>query len=435
MPAGTAEPATAEPANSEGRRPVEFTIGGMTCASCAARIEKKLNRLPGLHADVNYATGIAAVHAEDAGSPDIHAVIDTVEAIGYQATVRAEQPTPEPDAEDAETAEATLLRRRLIISAALAVPVLLLAMVSDVRFDGWRWLALLLAAPVVSWGAWPFHRTALLQARHRASSMDTLVSIGVLASYLWSLWSVLSNRMDLYLEVASTVTVLILLGRYMERRARRSSGAALRALLSLGAQQVAVLRDGVERRVGIEQLQVGEQFVVRPGEKIATDGRVVTGSSSLDTSLLTGESVPVEVGVGDPVTGATLNLSGRLVVEASRVGNDTELAQIARLVSQAQNGKAQVQRLADRVSAIFVPVVLVLALATLAGWLLAGQPAQAAVSAAVAVLIIACPCALGLATPTALLVGTGRGAQLGVLLRGTKVLESTRSIDTIVLDK
>jgi Cu+-exporting ATPase len=402
----------------------EFTIGGMTCASCAARIEKKLNRLPGVQASVNYATGIAAV-TTDRESPDI---IGTVESIGYTAQLKSDENTD-------ESAEGRALRRRLIGSAALAIPVLLLAMLEPLRFTGWQWLALALATPVVTWGAWPFHRSALLQARHRASSMDTLVSIGVTASYLWSWRSVLTGNDELYLEVASTVTVLILLGRFFEHRARRSSGAALNALLQLGAQQVAVLREGTEQLIGIEQLQVGDRFVVRPGEKIATDGQIVHGSSSLDTSLLTGESVPVEVGDGDSVTGATLNLSGRLIVEASRVGADTQLAQIANLVSQAQNGKAQVQRLADRVSAVFVPVVLLIAVLTLFGWLLTGHGLNDAVTAAVAVLIIACPCALGLATPTALLVGTGRGAQLGILIRGPQVLESTRTIDTIVLDK
>ncbi len=402
----------------------EFTIGGMTCASCAARIEKKLNRLPGVQASVNYATGIAAV-TTDRESPDI---IGTVEAIGYTAQLKSYR-DPNQDA------EGQTLRRRLIGSAVLAIPVLLLAMLPSLRFDGWQWLALALATPVVTWGAWPFHRSALLQARHRASSMDTLVSIGVTASYLWSWRSVLTGSDELYLEVASTVTMLILLGRFFEYRARRSSGAALDALLRLGAQQVAVLHGDTEQLIGIEQLQVGDRFVVRPGEKIATDGVIVYGSSSLDTSLLTGESVPVEVSDGDSVTGATLNLSGRLIVQASRVGADTQLAQIASLVSQAQNGKAQVQRLADRVSAVFVPVVLLIAIGTLAGWLATGHGIDDAVTAAVAVLIIACPCALGLATPTALLVGTGRGAQLGILIRGPQVLESTRAIDTIVLDK
>ncbi|MEO6702826.1 MAG: HAD-IC family P-type ATPase, partial [Jatrophihabitantaceae bacterium] len=360
-------------------QPIEYTIGGMTCASCAARIEKKLNRLPGVQAEVNYATGLAAVLTSRTEAD----IIATVEAIGYTAEAHHADAAPEPD-----LAEAALLRRRLVLSAALAVPVLLLAMVEPLRFTGWRWLALALATPVVSWGAWPLHRAALRQARHRASSMDTLVSIGITASYLWSWWSVLADRADLYLEVASTVTVLILLGRFLENRARRSSSAALTALLNLGASDVAVLRDGVERRIPIGQLRVGERFVVRPGDKIATDGVIESGSSTLDTSLLTGESVPVEVSDGDSVVGATLNLSGRLVVRATRVGAQTQLAQVARLVTEAQHGKAQVQRLADRISAVFVPVVLVLAALTLAGWLVTGHSMDQAMTAAVAVLII-----------------------------------------------
>jgi Cu+-exporting ATPase len=409
-------------------QPVEYSIGGMTCASCAVQIEKKLNRLPGVQADVNYATGIAAVRSERADAD----IVATIEAIGYTAQPRH---AAEAAASDPDLAEAGSLRRRLIISTVLAVPILLFAMIEPLRFTGWRWLALLLATPVVSWGAWPFHESALRQARHRASSMDTLVSIGVVASYLWSWWSVLANRPELYLEVASTVTVLILLGRLLENRARRSSSAALTALLNLGASTVSVLRDGAEQRIPIEQLEVGERFLARPGEKIATDGVIQSGSSTLDTSLLTGEAVPIEVADGDSVVGATLNLSGRLVVRATRVGSQTQLAQIARLVTEAQHGKAQVQRLADRISAIFVPVVLVLAALTLTGWLITGHGIDQALTAAVAVLIIACPCALGLATPTALLVGTGRGAQLGILIRGPQVLESTRTIDTVVLDK
>jgi len=405
------------------QKPVEYTIGGMTCASCAARVEKKLNRLPGVQASVNYATGIAVVTS---AVPETD-VVKTVEAIGYTASPR------KPESTD-ETLELATLRRRLVISLALAIPVALLAMLPSLDSPGWRWLALALATPVATWGAWPLHRAAILQARHRSTSMDTLVSIGVVTSYLWSLYAVATHQ-DSYLEVASTVTVLILLGRFLELRARRASGAALRALLDLGAKQVSLLVDGREQLVPIEQLTVGTEFVTRPGERIATDGVVTHGHSTLDTSAITGESLPVEVGPGDEVTGATVNLSGRLVVRASRVGADTQLAQIARLVSEAQHGKAAAQRLADRVSGVFVPVVLVLALATLLGWLVTGHPVAAAVSAAVAVLIIACPCALGLATPTALLVGTGRGAQLGILIRGPQVLEAAAAIDTVVLDK
>ncbi|MFL6164232.1 MAG: heavy metal translocating P-type ATPase [Jatrophihabitantaceae bacterium] len=404
----------------------EYRIGGMTCASCAARIEKKLNRLPGVLASVNYATGTAVVTAT--GQADI---VGTVEAIGYTAVPR--RPTSADEGQHDQ--ELTGLRRRLLISLTLAVPVALIAMLPALDSTGWHWLALLLATPVASWGAWPFHRTALLQARHRATSMDTLISIGVTASYLWSLFAVLTGHAESYLEVASTVTVLILLGRFLELRARRSAGAALRKLLDLGAKQVSLLEDGRERLVPIEQLAVGAEFVSRPGERIATDGVIADGISTLDTSAITGESLPVEVGPGDEVIGATVNLSGRLIVRASRVGADTQLAQIARLVREAQNGKAAAQRLADRVSALFVPIVLALSLATLLGWLVTGHPIGTAVSAAVAVLIIACPCALGLATPTALLVGTGRGAQLGILIRGPQVLESAAAIDTVVLDK
>ncbi len=410
-------------------QPTEYAIGGMTCASCAARIEKKLNRLPGVQANVNYATGIAVVQSHAPMSNAAADIVRTVEAIGYTATPR------EQTHRDDEAAELDTLRLRLLISVALAVPVALLAMLPGLESAGWRWLALILATPVAGWGGWPFHRSAVLQARHRATSMDTLVSLGVTVSYLWSLVAVLTGHQDSYLEVASTVTVLILLGRFLELRARRASGAALRKLLDLGAKQASLLEDGRERLVPIEQLTVGAKFVTRPGERIATDGVIVDGLSTLDTSAITGESLPAEVSPGDEVIGATVNLSGRLVVRASRVGADTQLAQIARLVSEAQNGKAAAQRLADRVSAVFVPIVLMLALATLLGWLATGHPLGAAFSAAVAVLIIACPCALGLATPTALLVGTGRGAQLGILIRGPQVLESAAAIDTVVLDK
>ncbi|HTR95915.1 MAG TPA: copper-translocating P-type ATPase, partial [Trebonia sp.] len=327
------------------------------------------------------------------------------------------------------------LRRRLLVSAALAVPVTVLAMVPALRFPSWQWVSLALTVPVATWGAWPFHRAAAVNARHGAATMDTLVSLGVAAATLWSLYALCTGGEDSYLEVAAGVTALILLGKFLEARSRRAAGAALTALLDLGAKRASVLRDGREVSVPAAGLAVGDQFVVRPGEKVATDGVVVDGGSAVDISLLTGEPVPVEVGQGDAVTGGSVNASGRLLVRATRVGADTQLAQLARLVTQAQAGKAPVQRLADRVSAVFVPVVLAIAIATLAGWLAAGQPAASAFTAAVAVLIIACPCAMGLATPTAILVGTGRGAQLGILIKGPEVLENTRRADTIVLDK
>ncbi|HEX8769044.1 MAG TPA: heavy metal translocating P-type ATPase, partial [Jatrophihabitans sp.] len=428
------------------------TIGGMTCASCAARVEKKLNKLPGVTASVNYATETAKVRFPD--SLTEADLIATVEATGYTAVLpRSAEP---PDAEEGADPETIRLRQRLLISAALAVPVLALAMIPLLQFTNWQWASLTLAAPVAVWGAWPFHRAALVNARHRAATMDTLISLGVAAAFGWSVWALFFGdaglpgmRMDftllpgrggedqIYFEVAAVVTVFLLAGRYFEARAKKQSGAALRALLGLGAKDVAVVRadTGLEQRIPIEHLAVGDLFVVRPGEKIATDGVVVEGSSAVDASMLTGESVPVEVGVGASVTGATINSGGRLVVRASRIGSDTQLAQIGRLVSEAQNGKAEVQRLADRVSAVFVPIVIALSLLTLLAWLASGSSGTTAFSAAVAVLIIACPCALGLATPTALLVGTGRGAQLGILLRGPQVLESTRRVDTIVLDK
>jgi Cu+-exporting ATPase len=396
---------------------VELLIGGMTCASCAARIERKLNRLDGVRASVNYATEKATV-VYPAGL-DPAALIETVEATGYTARL------PGPVEADA----AASLRIRLLVSVALAVPVVALAMIPALRFPGWQWVALAFTAPVVFYGGWPFHVAAWTNLRHRAATMDTLISVGTLAAFGASLFG------ESYLEVSAVVTVFILAGRFFEARARRRAGAALRALLELGARDVAVLRDGVEERIPVERLTVGDRFVVRPGEKIATDGVVEDGSSAVDTSLLTGESVPVEVGPGTPVAGATVNAGGRLVVRATRVGSDTQLAQMARLVEEAQSGKAAVQRLADRVSAVFVPIVIGLAVATLAVWLVLGASAGAALSAAVAVLIIACPCALGLATPTALLVGTGRGAQLGILIKGPEVLESTRRVDTVVLDK
>ncbi|MFJ9941401.1 heavy metal translocating P-type ATPase [Streptomyces erythrochromogenes] len=438
---------------------VELSIGGMTCASCAARIEKKLNRMDGVEATVNYATEKAHVsYGADVAVADL---IATVVKTGYTAEEPAPPAPPAPAAgEEQERAEApdpvlSALRQRLLVSAALALPVVLLAMVPALQFDNWQWLSLTLAAPVVVWGGFPFHKAAWTNARHGAATMDTLVSVGTLAAFAWSLWALFFghagmpgmrhgfdlsiSRTDgssaIYLEVAAGVVTFILLGRYLEARSKRKAGAALKALLELGAKDVVVLRAGQEVRIPVADLAVGDRFVVRPGEKIATDGTVVEGSSAVDASMLTGESVPVEVSVGDSVTGATVNTSGRLLVEATRVGADTQLARMAKLVEDAQNGKAEVQRLADRISGIFVPVVLVLALGTWITWLLVTDDATAAFTAAVAVLIIACPCALGLATPTALMVGTGRGAQLGILIKGPEVLESTRRVDTVVLDK
>ncbi|WP_432512588.1 heavy metal translocating P-type ATPase [Kineococcus sp. SYSU DK001] len=427
--------------------PVELLIGGMTCASCANRIEKKLNRMPGVEASVNYATEKATVRLP-AGT-GVAEAIAVVEKTGYTAALPAPDPEPAAPQEDPATTE---LGRRLAVTAALGLPVLLLSMVPALQFANWQWLAFALTSPVVVWGAWPFHRAAVVNARHGAATMDTLVSLGVAAAYLTSVASLFlgdagmpgmhmefallgSAGDELYLEVAAVVTVFVLAGRYLEARARRRSGAALRALLALGAKDVAVLRAGAEVRVPVADLRTGEDFVVRPGETVATDGTVREGASAVDQSLLTGESVPVEVGVGDGVVGGTVNAGGRLVVRATRVGADTQLARIGRTVEQAQSGKAAAQRLADRVSGIFVPVVLVGALATFTGWLLAGTPAPEALTVAVAVLVIACPCALGLATPTALLVGTGRGAQLGILVKGPEALESTRRVDTVVLDK
>ena len=440
---------------------VELAIGGMTCASCAARIERRLNRLDGVTASVNFATEQARVTFPAAADPQL--LIAEVEATGYTARLAADNGAPsgahdvpgDTDARDVAGDETRPLRDRLVISALLTVPVLLLAMVPPLQFDHWQWLSLTLAAPVVTWGALPFHRAAWANLRHGAATMDTLISIGTLAAFGWSLFALFVGeagspgmRMpfdltvergrgthEIYLEVAAGVTVFILAGRYFEAQAKRRSGAALRALLELGAKDVAVLRDGHEERIAVDQLMVGDRFLVRPGEKVATDGVVEEGTSAIDASLLTGESVPVEVGPGDPVTGATVNAGGRLVVRATRVGADTALAGIARLVTEAQTGKAPVQRLADRVSAVFVPIVIALAVGTLGFWLGAGGGGTAAFTAAVAVLIIACPCALGLATPTALLVGTGRGAQLGLLIKGPEILESTRRVDTVVLDK
>ncbi|WP_330244704.1 heavy metal translocating P-type ATPase [Streptomyces sp. NBC_00562] len=482
----------------------ELAIGGMTCASCAARIEKKLNRMDGVTATVNYATEKARV--EFGAGTRLDDVIATVEKTGYTAQP-LQRPTPTPptspvsavpppatertapahdtnptekavsdaagteDTVDAtpparptDTADAAdtgaadtlaALRQRLVVSAVLAAPVVLLAMVPAFQFDNWQWLSLALAAPVVVWGGLPFHRASWTNLRHGAATMDTLVSIGTLAAFGWSLWALFfgdagmtgmrhgfdftvsraEGSSTIYLEVAAGVITFILLGRYLEAKSKRKAGSALRALMHLGAKDVSVLRGGTEVRIPVDRLTVGDRFVVRPGEKIATDGTVVEGASAVDASMLTGESVPVDVNVGDAVTGATLNAGGRLVVRATRVGADTQLARMARLVEDAQNGKAAAQRLADRISAVFVPVVLLIALVTLVVWLLLTDDVTAAFTAAVAVLIIACPCALGLATPTALMVGTGRGAQLGILIKGPEVLETTRRVDTIVLDK
>lgn len=431
---------------------VTLDLGGMTCASCAARIEKKLNRIDGVTAAVNFATEQATVTYPDTVRPED--LVAAVEATGYTAALPATG-APADEAHEADD-EAAAWRQRLRVSAALSLPVVVLSMIPALQFDNWQWLALTLASPVVVWGAWPFHRAALTNLRHGAATMDTLISVGVGAAYLWSLWALFFThagmtgmtmafdllpertggaQAHLYLEVAAAVTTFIVAGRYFEARAKRQSGAALRALLDMGAKDVAVLRGSREVRIPVTQLAVGDEFVVRPGEKIATDGVVVTGTSAVDASMLTGESVPVEKTAGDDVVGACVNVGGRLTVRATRVGADTQLAQMARLVSDAQSGKAEVARLADRVSAVFVPVVIGLALLTLLGWLVAGAPAGAAFTAAVAVLIIACPCALGLATPTALLVGTGRGAQLGILIKGPQILESTRRVDTVVLDK
>ena len=440
-------------------RDVELVIGGMTCASCAARVEKKLNKLDGVTATVNYATEKARVSFPDALTPED--LVHTVEQTGYTATlpvVDAEGPAAS-NAETDQDRDLRTLRQRFYISAALAVPVIALAMVPAWQFRNWQWASLVLAAPVVVWGGWPFHRAAVQNLRHGQSTMDTLISVGTIAAFGWSLYALFFGtagmpgmthpfeltlqRSDgsgnIYLEAAAGVTAFLLAGRYAEARAKRASGAALRALLEMGAKDVTVLRgegDATrEVRVPVSELTVGTRFVVRPGEKVATDGEVEQGTSAVDVSMVTGESVPAEVGPGDPVIGATVNAGGRLVVRATRVGADTQLAQMAQLVEDAQNGKAQVQRLADRISGVFVPVVMVLSLATLASWVGSGGGWTAAFTAAVAVLIVACPCALGLATPTALMVGTGRGAQLGLLIRGPEVLESTRQVDTVVLDK
>ncbi|MFE9239389.1 heavy metal translocating P-type ATPase [Streptomyces sp. NPDC007007] len=465
MSAHSATTATTAAATSAGAggTAVELAIGGMTCASCAARIEKKLNRMDGVEATVNYATEKAKVtHA--GADVSVEDLIATVEATGYTARQPAppavETAAPPPGSGDPQQGATeddglTDLRRRLVTAVLLAVPVIAMAMVPALQFDYWQWLSLTLAAPVVTYAAWPFHRAAWTNARHGAATMDTLISVGTSAAFLWSVWALFFGtagmagmthpfeftiaRSDgagnIYLEAAAGVTAFILAGRYFEARSKRKAGAALKALMELGAKEVTVLRDGVESTIPVSALQVRDRFLVRPGEKIATDGTVVEGSSAVDASMLTGESVPVEVTTGDTVTGATLNAGGRLLVEATRIGNDTQLARMARLVEDAQNGKASAQRLADRISAVFVPVVITLALATLGFWLGTGAGLTTAFTAAVAVLIIACPCALGLATPTALMAGTGRGAQLGILIKGPEVLETTRRADTVVLDK
>ncbi|WP_210576684.1 cation-translocating P-type ATPase [Streptomyces sp. GESEQ-4] len=437
------------PASIAATSEVELRIGGMTCAACAARVEKKLNRMDGVTATVNFATEKAKV-SYPAGL-QVADLIATVVKTGYTA----EEPAPVIEATPPEDPELTSYRHRFTVSVLLAIPVILLSMVPPLQFDYWQWLALTLAAPAVVWGGWPFHKAAWTNLRHGAATMDTLVSLGTLAAFGWSLWALffgdagmpgmrdsfrltvggMDGASTIYLEVASGVVAFILLGRYLEARSKRRAGAALRALMEMGAKDVAVLRDGREVRIPVARLAVGDRFVVRPGEKVATDGTVVEGSSAVDASMLTGESVPVDVTVGDAVTGATVNAGGRLVVEAVRVGAGTRLAQMARLVEDAQNGKAEVQRLADRISGVFVPVVILIAVATFGAWLGLTGDTVAAFTAAVAVLIIACPCALGLATPTALMVGTGRGAQLGIIIKGPEVLESTRRVDTVVLDK
>ncbi|MGK3949082.1 heavy metal translocating P-type ATPase [Microbacterium sp. K2] len=445
---------TSAPANAG--TGVELEIGGMTCASCAMRIEKKLNKLEGVVATVNYATEKAKVTVPEGYDPA--ALIAEVEKTGYSASI----PAPKGAKNDAGSAgdadsdpELRSLRNRLIGAIVLTVPVIAMAMVPALQFTYWQWASLALAAPVIVWAAWPFHRAAWMNLRHGTATMDTLISLGTSAAFLWSLYALFfgtagtpgmthpfefslapsDGAANIYLEVGAGVTMFILAGRYFEKRSKKQAGAALRALLELGAKDVAVLRGGVETKIPVEDLRVGDQFIVRPGEKIATDGVVVSGTSAVDASMLTGEAVPVEVAEGDTVTGATTNVGGRLVVRATRIGSDTQLAQMAQLVEDAQTGKAEVQRLADRISGVFVPIVIVIAVVALGGWLGAGFPVSAAFTAAVAVLVIACPCALGLATPTALLVGTGRGAQMGVLIKGPEVLESTRRIDTVVLDK
>ncbi|MDA3148205.1 copper-translocating P-type ATPase [Leucobacter sp. UCMA 4100] len=445
------------PAEAAGVTGFELEIGGMTCASCANRIERKLNKLDGVEATVNYATEKARVTVPAGYDPGL--LVAEVEKTGYTAALPKPPKAPgASSADDGETAddrELIALRHRLIGSVWLTVPVIAMAMVPALQFTYWQWASLALAAPVIVWAAWPFHKAAWVNLKHGTATMDTLISMGTSAAFLWSLYALFfgtagepglthafeftiapsDGASNIYLEVGAGVTMFILAGRYFEKRSKRQAGAALRALLELGAKEVAVIRNGAEVLIATAELQVGDEFVVRPGEKIATDGLVVSGSSAVDESMLTGESVPVEVVEGDAVTGATVNAGGRLIVRATRVGEDTQLAQMAKLVEDAQTGKAEVQRLADRISGIFVPIVIMVAVVTLGAWLGAGFPVSAAFTAAVAVLVIACPCALGLATPTALLVGTGRGAQMGILIKGPEVLESTRKVDTIVLDK
>ena len=436
---------------------IELEIGGMTCASCANRIEKKLNKLEGVAATVNYATEKAKVTVPAGYDPGL--LVAEVEKTGYTAALPKPKGTTantsETEAGEEEDTELTSLRHRLVGAIVLTVPVIAMAMIPALQFVYWQWASLALAAPVIIWAAWPFHKAAWTNLKHGTATMDTLISMGTSVALLWSVYALFfgtagtpgmthpfeftiapsDGAANIYLEVGAGVTMFILAGRYFEKRSKRQAGAALRALLELGAKEVAVLRDGVEVKIPTSDLQVGDEFIVRPGEKIATDGIVVSGSSAVDASMLTGESVPVEVREGDSVTGATVNAGGRLVVRATRVGSDTQLAQMAKLVEDAQTGKAEVQRLADTISGVFVPIVIVVAFITLGAWLGAGFPVAAAFTAAVAVLVIACPCALGLATPTALLVGTGRGAQMGILIKGPEVLESTRKVDTVVLDK
>ena len=423
---------------------VELEIGGMTCAACAARVERKLNRVAGVEATVNFATEMAQVTFPD--DIDVAEIIDVVQATGYTAQL--------PDATHEHETESGL-RRRVIVSAVLTLPVAALSMIPPLQFNGWQWLCLVLATPVATWGAWPFYRAAWLNARHGAATMDTLIALGVSAAYGWSLYALFfgtagawdmrmefhllpqqgSGTGEIYLEVAAAVTLFILYGRFLEARAKTKAGSALQGLIELGARDVVVVRDGTEVPVPIDELAVGDVFLVRPGAKIASDGVVITGRSAIDTSVMTGESTPIDVAPGDAVVGATINLGGALQVRATSVGADTQLAHMTRLVAQAQAGKAPIQRLADRISAVFVPIVMVLSVVTLITWLLLGAGPEFAFTAAISVLIIACPCALGLATPTALLVGTGRGAQLGIIIKGPQILESTRRVDVIALDK
>ncbi|NYD35068.1 Cu+-exporting ATPase [Actinomycetospora corticicola] len=431
----------------DGRASTQLAISGMTCASCAMRIEKKLNRLEGVTASVNYATENA--HVDHPAGMSTGTLVETVEQLGYGATPPSAGEEPDAGHDGSEVDE---LRHRVLVSAALSVPVVVLAMAPAWQFVDWQWISLVLAAPVVVWGGWRFHRAAAVNLRHGTATMDTLISLGTLAALLWSVWALLFGDAGMpgmthtlsftadpgdaiYLETAAAVTTFVLAGRFFEARAKRRAGAALRALLDLGAKDVALLVDGTETRVPVERLVVGSEFVVRPGERVATDGVVVSGVGAVDASTVTGESVPVEVAPGADVVGGCVAVGSRLVVRATKVGADTQLARIARRVADAQNGKAEIQRLADRVSGVFVPVVVLMAVATFVGWLVLAGDVSGAFTAAVAVLIIACPCALGLATPTALMVGTGRGAQLGILLRGPEVLESTRRVDTVVLDK